>query len=111
MEKLHCSLLQAHLYIMRAVKSPILVTLNDIGNQQASPTENSMGQAKLMIDFLHTHPNAKLLFFAGKIQLAADSDAAYLFLPGAISRYAGNFYLEANPNPLNYNKAPNNAPI
>ena len=63
------------------------------------------------MDFLHTHPNAKLRFFAGNMQLAVDSDAAYLVLPGAKSRYAGNFYLESYTHPLSYNKSPNNAPI
>eukprot|EP00957_Ditylum_brightwellii_P172475 13131345-Ditylum_brightwellii.AAC.1 len=32
-------------------------------------------------------------------------------MPGAKSRYAGHFYLESHPNPLNYNHAPNNAPV
>ena len=56
-----------------------------------------------MMDYLHTYPNARLRFFAGNMQMALDSDAAYLVLPKAKSRYAGNYYLESFPNPLNYN--------
>eukprot|EP00957_Ditylum_brightwellii_P107298 8187315-Ditylum_brightwellii.AAC.1 len=32
-------------------------------------------------------------------------------MPGAKSHIAGSFYLVADSNPLNYNKAPYNAPI
>eukprot|EP00957_Ditylum_brightwellii_P096242 7330972-Ditylum_brightwellii.AAC.1 len=45
------------------------------------------------------------------MQLAVNSDAAYLVLPGAKSRFAGHFYVRAFPNNLNYNNTPNNAPI
>ena len=63
-----------------------------------------------MVDgFLHTHPNAKLIFFMGNMQVTAESDAAYLVLPGSKSQ--GIFYLESSTHPLNYNKSPNNAPI
>jgi len=47
----------------------------------------------------------------GTMRLATGSDAAYLVIPGAKSRYASHFYLESLPHPLNYNRAPNNAPI
>ena len=56
-------------------------------------------------------PKREITFFAGTMQLKVESDAAYLVLPGAKSRFAGFFYLESNPNPKNYNKAPHNAPI
>ena len=87
------------------------MTLNDIGLQQVNPTENIMAKANWLMDFLHTHPNAKLRFFYGTKQLLVDSDAVYLVLPGAKSRYAGNFFLKSKSKPLNYNKAPKNAPI
>eukprot|EP00957_Ditylum_brightwellii_P210109 15364581-Ditylum_brightwellii.AAC.1 len=44
------------------------------------------------------------------MQLSVDSDTAYLVMPGAKSCYAGHFYLESSPNPLNYNHNPNNTP-
>ena len=45
------------------------------------------------------------------MQLAVNSDAAYLVVPGAKIRYAGHFYLKAHPHRLNYNKAPHNAAV
>ena len=63
------------------------------------------------MDFLAHHPEATIQFYTGTMQLAVNSDASYLVAPGAKSRYAGHFYLEANPHPANYNKAPNNAAI
>eukprot|EP00957_Ditylum_brightwellii_P154848 11785579-Ditylum_brightwellii.AAC.1 len=65
----------------------------------------------VLLDYMHTYPNAKLRFYAGNMQLSVDSDAAYLVFPGAKSCFAGHFYLKSLPNVLNYNAAPNNAPI
>eukprot|EP00957_Ditylum_brightwellii_P134865 10282321-Ditylum_brightwellii.AAC.1 len=64
-----------------------------------------------IMDFFHTYPNARLSFFAGDMQLRVDSDAAYLVMPAAKSRIAGYFFLSTDPNPLNYNNAPYNAPF
>ena len=99
------------LYYARALESPILPALNDIGQQQAKPTVNTKKEAEWLMDFLWTYPNARLRYFAGTMQLAVDSDASFLTQPGAKSRYAGHFYFESLPHPLNYNGAPNNAPI
>ena len=94
------------LYYGRGVDNTILVALNDIGTQQATPTENTNKEVNWLMDYLHTHPNAKLRYCAGSMQLFVDSDAAYLVLPGSKRRFAGHFYLASNPNPKNYNKAP-----
>ena len=53
----------------------------------------------MLMDFLATHPHAKLCFYAGTMKLNVESDAAYLVLPGARSRIAGYFYLQAHPHP------------
>eukprot|EP00957_Ditylum_brightwellii_P016534 1242974-Ditylum_brightwellii.AAC.1 len=63
------------------------------------------------MDFFHTYPNANLHFLAGDMQLRVDSDAAYLVMPAAKSRIDGYFFLLADPNHLNYNNDPHNAPI
>ena len=63
------------------------------------------------MDFLHTYPNAKLIFFVGTMQLMVESNAAYLVLSGSKSHSVGHFYLASFPKPLNYNKSPNNAPV
>ena len=56
----------------------------------------------MLLDYLATHPNAKLRYYAGNIQLYVESDAAYLVLPGAKSRIAGYYYLYA---PAHANKS------
>ena len=105
------SIVGTFLYYGRAIETPTLVALNEIGTQQSEPSKNTLEEAKWLMDFLSWHPNGKLRYFAGKMQLAIDSDAAYLVTPGAKSRYAGHFYLEALPNRHNYNKSPHNAAI
>ena len=47
----------------------------------------------MLLDYAATYPNAKIRFYASDMNLQADSDAAYLVLPLARSRYAGYFYL------------------
>ena len=64
-----------------------------------------------MMAFLAHHPNAKIRYFAGNMQLAVNSDAAYLVVPGAKIQYTGHFYLESTPNRRNYNDAPHNAAV
>ena len=110
-KKLIQAIVGSFLYYGRALETPTLVALNDIGRQQAIPTKNTLKETEWLMDFLSHHPDAKIRFFAGNMQLAVDSDASYLVIPGAKSRFAGHFYLESHPNPNNYNKAPHNAAI
>ena len=63
------------------------------------------------MDFLAWNTNGKICYVAGNMQLAIDSDAAYLVTPGTKSHYAGHFYLESLPNRHNYNKSLHNAAI
>eukprot|EP00957_Ditylum_brightwellii_P096926 7381798-Ditylum_brightwellii.AAC.1 len=63
------------------------------------------------MDYMHTHPNAHLRFFAGNMQLCVDSDAAYLVMLGSRSCIAGHFYLVSHPHLLNYNHSPKQTPF
>ena len=45
----------------------------------------------MLMDYLHTHPDAKTRYHASDMQLYIDSDAAYLVAPKAKSRIAGYF--------------------
>ena len=81
------------LYHARALDSTMLPSLNDIGSKQASATTSTKKQYTMLIDYAATYPNAKIRFYASVMNLQADSDAAYLILPFACSRYAGYFYL------------------
>ena len=105
------SIVGTFLYYARAIETPILVALNEIGTQQSAPTEKTRQEVNWLMDLLAHHPDAKIRYFAGSMQLTVDSDAAYLVVPGAKSRYAGHYFLESFPNRRNYNGAPNNAAI
>ena len=47
------------LYYGRAIDTPILVALNDIGTQQAESTQNTVKEANWLMDFLSWHPDEK----------------------------------------------------
>ena len=87
------SIVGSILYYARALDSTMLPSLNDIGSKQASATTSSNKQCTMLLDYAATYPNAKIRFYASDMNLQADSDAAYLVLPFARSRYAGYFYL------------------
>ena len=54
------------------------------------------------MDFLNTHDNAFLWYYASDMVLHVDSDAAYLVCPKARSRVAGYYYLSNHPNISKY---------
>ena len=56
------SIVGKFLYYGRAIETPSLVALNDIGTQQSAPTQNAMDQATWLMDFLSWHPNGKVRF-------------------------------------------------
>ena len=87
------SIVGSILYYARALDSTMLPSLNDIGSKQASATTDTEKQCTMLLDYAATYPNAKIRFYASDMNLQADSDAAYLVLPSARSRYAGYFYL------------------
>jgi hypothetical protein len=51
----------------------------------------------MLLDYLATHPDAKIRYHASDMVLAVCSDAAYLVLPNARSRAAGHFFLTNLP--------------
>ncbi len=52
------------LYYARAVNMTVLMALSTIANKQAKDTRNTMSQAHQLLDYLATHPNAKVCFHA-----------------------------------------------
>jgi len=105
------SIVGSLLYYGRAIDPSILPALNEISTEQTNPTENTMKKCKRLLDYMHTYPNARMRYIAGTMQLMVDSDAAYLVLPNARSRFAGHFMLEARPNKYSEHDPPLNAPI
>ena len=89
------------LYYGRAVDPSILPALNEISMSQAKPTKHTEKQLEMLMDYLHTYKSAVLRYHAGDMQLAVETDAAYLILPGAKSRIAGHFILNTNRTPNN----------
>ena len=94
------------MYYARAVDNTIHTALNGIATTQASPIMKTKDATLILMDYLYTHPNAKIRYHASNMQLYIDSDAAYLVAPKAKSRIAGYFYLSdhytggsGNPSP------------
>jgi hypothetical protein len=86
-----------YLYYGRALDSTILPALNEISNNQAQPTIITGEDCDHLLDYLATHPDAILRFYASDMILCVISDAAYLVLPNARSRCAGLFFLTDIP--------------
>ena len=105
------SIVGSFLYYGRAVDSTILPTLNEIGMQQSKPTVKTQEEATMLLDYLYTHPNAKIRFYASDMRLHIDTDAAYLIAPGAKSRFAGHYYMGSNTSPSAPQSTHHNAPI
>ena len=100
------------LYDARAINNTIHPALNDIGSQQSKPTQNTNNDADILMDYLHTHPNAKLRFHKSDIQLHIDSDAVYLVAPRAKSRVTGYYYMSNKQENIQQGEQPqHNAPI
>jgi hypothetical protein len=91
------SIVGTFLYYARAIESPMLPALNEIGTQQSKPTQATIAASNTLLDFAATYPNGKIRFYASDMILHIDSDAAYLVMPNAKSRVAGYFYLSNKP--------------
>jgi hypothetical protein len=81
------------LYYSRAVDPTVLMALNDIATEQTAATEKTKTVAGQLLDYLATHPDAKICFQATNMILHIHSDASYLSVSKAKSRLGGLFYL------------------
>ena len=99
------------LYYSRSCDPTIIVALNEISNNQASPTVHTKQACDMLLDYLATHPDATIRYHASDMILAVCSDAAYLVLPNARSRAAGHFFLTTLPSATSSppNPVPNGA--
>ena len=66
----------------------MLPTLNEIGTRQATPTRITAEKLNMLLDYASTYQNAVIRYHASDMVLWIESDAAYLVLPNARSRYA-----------------------
>ena len=81
------------LYYARAVDPTIHAAINELAMSQAKPTQRTQTAAHMLMDYLFTHPNAKLRYHRSDMQLHVDTDAAYLVAPNSRTRVAGYFHL------------------
>jgi hypothetical protein len=94
------------LYYARAVDPTILMALSNIAPQQATPTENTRKQVKQFLDYMWTHPNAKIHYRTSNMILNVHFDASYLSAPCTRSHASVYFFLGSLPvngNPIKFN--------
>jgi len=87
----------AFLYYGRAVDLTILKALNSLSTQQAVPTEQTERYVKQFLDYLATHPHAKIRYFTSDMILQLHTDAAYANKSRSRSTAAGHFSLGKQP--------------
>ena len=85
------------LYYTRGVDNIIHPAINEISITQSNSPEMTQKKSNKLLDYLHTHLNAKIRYFASSMQIYIDSDAAYLVAPKAKNRVAGYVYLSEKP--------------
>jgi hypothetical protein len=73
------------------------MALSDIATQQAAPTENTKKRVNQFLDYMWTHPDAKVCNRASGMILNVHSDVSYLSAPCAPSRAGYHFFLGRLP--------------
>ena len=95
---------------MRACDITKTKALNAIGREKSKATETTITQSKWLLDYLATHPNAKIRYWQRDMRLLIHSDASFLVEWGAKINYGGYLYLGWNQNddePQKSNRAVN----
>ncbi len=85
------------LYYAHAVDPTILMALSAIASQQALPTEDTRNRVNQFLDYMATHPNAKIQYCTSNMVLNVHSNASYLSAPHAQSCAGGYFFLGSTP--------------
>jgi hypothetical protein len=67
--------------------------LNDIATEQTKATEKTQAATNQMLDYLATHPDARIRYHSSDMVLHIHSDASYLSVSNAWSRLGGLFFL------------------
>jgi hypothetical protein len=85
------------LYYGRAVDTTILKALNSLARQQSKPTETTKKRSEHLLDYLATHPNAVIRYYASEMILQVHSDASYFNEPDGRSTAGGHYFLGKLP--------------
>ena len=73
--KLH-QIIGALLYYSRAVDGTLMATLSELASAQSQGTQETMQATKNLMDYFHTHSDAKIRYCASQMQLHIQSDAS-----------------------------------
>ena len=85
------------LYYAQAVNMMVLMALSTIASEQTKGTERTLEKAYQVLDYLATHPDAKVQFRVSDMVLNIHSNASYLSKPNARSRACGHFFMGSLP--------------
>ena len=66
-----------------SVDSTFLVGLNSIAKQQTSATDSTLKRTEYLLDYVATHPDAKIRYRASDMILQIHTDVSYLSEPKA----------------------------
>jgi len=89
----------AVLYYARAIDETTLCGLSSLASEQAEATVLTNEKANQLLDYLATHPDATVRYYASEMVLNIHSDASYLSETRARSRVAGLYFLGSVPKP------------
>jgi hypothetical protein len=81
------------LYYEQAVDATLSVALGTITAQQARGTATTVKAITQLLDYCHTHPDAKIWYRASDMVLKIHSNALYLLEAQARSRAGDHFYM------------------
>jgi hypothetical protein len=81
------------LYYSRAVDPAICTAIHELGSIQAAPTANDMAKLDRLLQYVSTHRNNGIRYYASNMIYNLMSDASYLCRPRARSVYGHFSYL------------------
>ena len=76
-----------------------LMALSTIASKQTKGTENTMLKTKQLLDYLATHSNATVRFYASDMVMSIHLDASYLSEANTHSKACGHFFMGWKPDP------------
>ena len=90
----------------------MLPALNNIAASQYKPSLHTKFAIDILINCVQIYPNSNIRYHARNMILYVESDATYLFRPGALSSISGKKCLRGHPtNPTKPSDVKPNGPI
>ena len=84
------------MWYMRACDITTTKALNAIGREQSRATKQTKIWLNWLLDYLATHPDAKIRYWQSYMRFLIHSDSSFLVEWDAKSNYGGYFYLGWN---------------